>query len=80
MMVYTDHLTATQQMKLAVCDAWLLELADIIDRIRAKEPVYRVLSPMWEGERKEEFWPDELDDKRRTDPPTDFYGRPKAGV
>ena len=41
-------ITEQQELSLTRCDAWLDEFDLLLARIRANEPVYRPLSPLWE--------------------------------
>ena len=59
------RLSLEQMTMLAVCDAWLTELDEIVRRIESHEVVYRRLSPIWAANPAEEFEPDELHDPIR---------------
>jgi hypothetical protein len=71
---YRGILTREQAVKLALADAFLAAIDDLLARQARGVLLYRPLSPMWTQEAAEEWMPDELFDARRHNPPPDDRG------
>lgn len=78
MMRYRATLTKDQDIRLAVVDAWFLEVDEFIERLHTGQPIYKPLSPLWTRDSIEEFTPDEIWDPKRNDPPPANPGGPFA--
>lgn len=72
-------LTQEQDIRLALADAFLHELDEMIDRMHSGQVVYRPLSPLWTAESREIRTP-ELDDPVRHQPPPGSGGSNLLGV